>query len=484
MPILVRTAAALVIALGVLVPGATRAASDPVLKCRAAVLRGAAKLAHARAVALRKCEDGRHAGAVGAPVCADDPAVASARTQARAKFATTVDRACGGADKRCGDADDVALAAMRWPSACPELEGSGCGAALASCADVPACVDCVADAAAARGVALVYGSLAFVDRKTEKAIAGCQKAIAAAAAKLADAHLALDAACLAGRLAGKHDGACPLPGDGTAAKKLTAVRAAAEAKVCRACGGADKRCGGGDDLRLDLVGVPAACPGVATCGAPIAGVADLVQCIDCAAGAREHCALAAAAPGVTDYPPNCAVVPPTPTATATPSVTPTPIASPTLSPTPTATPPPVFCAAATNATTTVTITLETGGILLGAASPLLLDYPPHLVRLPAAADDAAVRARVADLTGGALVNKGVPNNQDTDGDREPDRLRFSLVAITGVTGAVLKVTFDHCDGARVTTPGDYRCTVGGVVALDGVTPIAATCTLALTEGTP
>jgi hypothetical protein len=467
---LVSATVAFVMAAVTFAPSAGRAASDPVLKCRETVLRGAAKLAHARAVALRKCEDARHAGKLAVAVCGDDPGVASARAAAFAKLAAAVDRACGGADKRCGGGDDVSLAAMQWPSACPELEGGGCGAPVASCADVPACVDCLADAAASRGIALVYDALAFVDRKTERAIAGCQKAIAAAAAKLADAHLAVDAGCLAGRLAGKHDGACPLPGDGTGAKKLAAVRAAGEAKVCRACGGADKRCGGEADLRLDFVGVPPACPGVGTCGATIRSIADLVACVDCAAGVRDHCALAAAAPGVTEYPPACALVPPTPTATPIPTPTETPTASPTLSVTPTA-------------TTAVTITLASGGTPVGGAS-VVLDYAPHLVRLPAAGGDPAVRARVADLTGGALLDKGTPNNQDGNADREPDRLRLTLVSITGVSGDVLKVTFDHCDGARVTTASDYQCKITGAVGVDAVTPVAATCALGLAEGAP
>jgi len=461
------------------------AASDPALKCRQAVVRGAAKLAHARAVALRKCEDARHAGKSGVVVCAAAADVVQARVQAEARLAAAVDRACGGADKRCGDGDDVTLAAMRWPSTCPALEGSCSGMPLASCADVPACVDCLADAAMSRATALVYAPLAFVDPKTEKTIIGCQKAIASAAAKLGDAHLAVDAACLAGRLAGKVDGACPLPGDGRAAANLAAVRAAAEAKVCRACGGADKRCGGEEDLRLDFVGVPPACPAVGTCAPTIASMADLVDCVDCAAGVRDHCALAAAAPGVADYPPACAIVPPTPTATSTPTPTATPVASPTESATPPATPTPVFCVpeSAGKATTTVTITLSSGETSLGGAE-IVLGYAPHLVRLPGAGDDPAVRARVVDLTAGQILNKGAPNNQDGNGDREPDRVRFTLVSVEGVTGDVLKVTFDRCQAARLTTTDDYTCTVADAVGVDAVTPVATLCTLALAQGAP
>ncbi len=462
------------------------AAADPVVKCRQAVLRGAAKLAHGRLVALRKCEDAKRAGKLPAlVVCRDERRVAGAFAKARTKLASAVDAACGGADKRCGGVDDLTLAAMQWPSACPELEGSGCAAPLASCADVPACVGCLADAAVSRGIDLVYAPFLYVDPdttadpKAAKRIAACQKVLAASAVTLADKRLAVDAACLAGRLAGKHDGACPLPGDGTSAKKLAAARATADAKVCKACGGADKRCGGESDVALALVGVAPACPGVGACAPAITSVADLVACLECTAAARAECALAGAAPGVAEYPPGCAAVPPTPTPTATPVPTETPVASPTITPTPTATPPPIFCAAESSgsATTTLTIGLATGGTPVSAAD-LILEYDPHLIRLPGV-EEAAVLPRVADLTAGKLASKGAPNSEDADGDREPDRMRFTLVSVQGVTGDVLQVTFDRCAGARLSAAADYQCVASGAIGTDAVTKVPTTCTLAI-----
>ena len=51
------------VAVVVLLLGApASAASDPELRCRQAVLRGAAKLTHARLLSLRKCEDAKRAG--------------------------------------------------------------------------------------------------------------------------------------------------------------------------------------------------------------------------------------------------------------------------------------------------------------------------------------------------------------------------------------------------------------------------------------
>lgn len=462
------------------------AASDPAQKCRAAIVAGAGKLARARLAALRKCEDAKRAGklpALGA--CREEPVVAAAFASATSKLAAAVARACGGADRSCGGSDDVGLAAIGWPATCPELEGSGCAAPLASCADVPACVACLADAAVDRGVALAYAPFVAVDAGTAKAIVRCQKALAAAATSLAGARLAADAKCLAARIAGKHAAACPVPGDGKAAAKLAQARAKAVASVCKACGGADGRCGGGDDLARDLVGLASACPGVGACNTTIAGVVDAVECFACTGAARIDCAFAGAAGGVVEYPTGCAAVPPTPTPTITPSPTLTPSASPTLSPTPTPSATPIFCPRDASRGSQVTIGVAAGGAALGGAS-LVLAYDPAQVRLDGVADDAAVRAAVTDLTGGALLNKGAPNNQDSDHDGEPDRLRFTLIAPAGVAGNVLRVAFGLCEGAAAPVASDHVCTVvpGSAVGIDGVTKLPnTTCALTI-ENTP
>jgi hypothetical protein len=460
--------------------GRAEGAADPAVKCRQAILRGAAKLADARLGALRKCEDAKRTGKLSAlPRCPDEPAVAAALAQQTTKLAAAIAKACGGADKTCGGADDVGLAAIAWPSVCPELEGSGCAAPLASCADVPACLACLADAAVARGVDLAYAPLVLADPKTQKAIVKCQKALTAAATGLADARLAANARCLAARLGGKHDQPCPFPGDGKAAPELAKARAKAEKAVCKACGGADKACGGADDLGRDLVGIASACPGVGTCDTHIDGLVDLVDCFECSAAARADCALAAAVPGIVTYPPACAAVPPTPTPTATPTPTLTPSATPTFTPSPTPTATPIFCARDAARTANVTITITTGGGLLGAAN-MTLDYDSERVRLDGASDDPAVRAAVTDLTAGALLGKGQPNNQDTDGDLTPDRVRFGLVAEAGVTGAILRIAFGACVGAPAAVPADFECDLVKPVATDGRTNLPdAVCTIAV-----
>jgi hypothetical protein len=473
------------IALALASASAAPAASDPVLKCRQAVLKGAAKLAHARLGALRKCEDAKRNGklpALGA--CRDEAQVVAALAAARAKLGATVDKACGGADKRCDTGDELGLAAIGWPSTCPDLEGQGCAAPLASCADVATCIACLADAAVTRGVALVYAPLALADPKTQKAIARCQKALATAATALADTRLAIDARCLAGRLAGKHDQPCPVPGDGKAGAALAKARTKAEANVCKTCGGVDKRCGGGDDLAREIVGFAGACPGVGSCDPTIASLGDLVACFDCTAAVRADCALAAAAPAVAAYPPACAVAPPTPTPSRTPTPTLTASASPTFTPSPTPTATPVFCPAAGTGTITtdVTLSLVTGAALVAGAS-VELAYDPARVRLPAIGDAPDVRARVTDLTAGALLGKGAPNNLDGDDDgTEPEHVRFTIVATNGVKDAILRVTFDRCVGAGLTAAGDYACTLDPkVVDPDAKDLQGVTCSVAVTH---
>ncbi len=475
----------IVIALAIVGADRASAAADPALKCRQVVLRGAAKLADARLTALRKCEDAKRAGKLPAlPACREDAGVVAAIARHTAKLAVAVDKACGGADKRCGGADDLALAAIAWPSTCPELEGSGCAAAIASCADVPACVACLADAAVTRGVDLAYGSLAVADPKTQKTIVRCQKAITAAATALADARLTANAKCLAARLAGKHDQPCPFPGDGKAAPAFAKALAKAEKNVCKACGGPDKRCGGGDDLPRDLVGLAPACPGVGACDTGIDGLGDLVACFACSAAARADCALAGAAPGVAAYPPACAVAPPTPTPTTTPTPTLTPSASPTFTPSPTPTATPKLCPRDTARGAEVTVTITTGGALLGGAN-MVLAYDPAQLRMDGAGDDPAVRDAVTDLTAGALLGKGLPNNQDSDGDATPDRLRFGLVASDGVVGSILRIAFGVCAGATAPADGDFICTLTKPVATDGTTNlVGASCTVAVVNHGP
>lgn len=106
---------------------------------------GKAIASHYRGVAalLARCEDAAARGKI-AGTCPD--AKTAARVAAReAKLRTTLCRACGGSDKKCGGAPDVAPAALAITS-CPTRTvpgGSACGAiAITGPSDLVSCVQC------------------------------------------------------------------------------------------------------------------------------------------------------------------------------------------------------------------------------------------------------------------------------------------------------------------------------------------------------
>jgi len=452
-----------VLLLGVAVPAR---AADPIVACERALLAGSQKLAHATLAATASCEARKRSAKLPAATdCSLDPGTVAARDKASADLATALAKRCGGADKQCGTGDDLALATLGWPARCPSFEGASCGAPVGDCAAMATCETCVDGAAADRARALLFDSLLPSDPKLQKALRKCQSTIGKEGAKLLDADWKALARCWDARLAGKHANPCPDPGDGKAAAALAAAGAAAHARICKACGGKDGTCDGVDDLAVGAIGVAPTCPSVGSCGGPITTVADLAGCLACTSAERAGCGAALAAPSVAPYPPGCAA--PQPTSTATPGP------APTATPSPAATPVTIGCPVGSpgSVETSVTIDLDSPSAV-GAAS-LLLDYPPDRVRLPSIGGGSDVRARVTDLTGGSLFDKGEPNNQDSNADDEADRLRLTLIATSGVSGAVLRVAFDRCDGAAATAAGDYTCTVeaGTAVAPDGVTKI-------------
>lgn len=446
-------------------------AADPILACQRALLAGSQKLAHATLAATAGCEARKRSGKL--PVdtdCANEAATVAARTKAGADLAKALAKRCGGADHACGTGDDLAVATLGWPGTCPGFEGAACAAAVGDCAAMATCESCVDGAATDRTRTLLFDSLLPSDPKLQKALRKCQSTIGKEGAKLLDADWKALAKCWDTRLAGKHANPCPDPGDGKAAKALADAAAAAQTKICKACGGKDGTCDGVDDIAVAAIGVAPTCPNVGACGGPIATAGDLAACLACTSAERAGCAAALAAPSVAAYPPGCAV--PQPTSTATPGP------APTATPSPASTPLTVGCPVGSpgSAETSVTISLDSASVV-GAAS-LLLDYPPDRVRLPSIGGGTDVRARVTDLTSGNLFDKGEPNNQDSNSDHEADRLRLTLIATSGVSGTILRVDFDRCDGASPTAAADYSCTVepGSAVAPDGVTPIpAAAC---------
>jgi hypothetical protein len=121
----------------------------PVLsRCTAKLPRTVAKLAVTASKALAACWAARAAGAH-ANACPDpgDGKAATAIATATARAATTLCKACGGADHACGGGDDADPAALAFPASCPAVVvpgGAACGGPVTTLADAIACLGCVA----------------------------------------------------------------------------------------------------------------------------------------------------------------------------------------------------------------------------------------------------------------------------------------------------------------------------------------------------
>src|SRR4029077_209074 len=93
--------------------------------------------------------------------CATDPATNGRVQTARNKLLTNVAKACGGADKTCGTADDDSLASIGWGAitTCPNFQNGACTNAINHCGDVATCLACFDDAVVAQANTLSYAAL-------------------------------------------------------------------------------------------------------------------------------------------------------------------------------------------------------------------------------------------------------------------------------------------------------------------------------------
>lgn len=361
------------------------------LKCRRAVAKASSVFAQGKLKAAQRCEDSILRGAFAGP-CPDQKSAAKL-TKLRSKLAAVIGNACGGRDKTCGlGNDDEFLTAIGWTmGTCPDIAASGCTNAISNCGDASTCLRCIDEQATDATLALAYA--AFLLDTTNPVARKCQRAIGKESTQFVAAQLRALQQCEDRILRGKSAGPCP---DAAAAANLARSQLKMQQKICRACGGPGRACGGGDDLTPGQIGFTDTCPSVtipggAACGGPISDLSSLVTCLDCVGRHRAICMDRAAAPGISTYPPECnddGVSPtstPTPTPTPTPTVTATADAGPTAtgtpggggaSATPTATstpevPTPTPTATATQVT--VRIDLSTG--LIATLVGLNVTYP-------------------------------------------------------------------------------------------------------------
>src|SRR5262249_26279052 len=116
--------------------------------------------------------------------------------------------------------------------------------------------------------------------------------------------------CWAARARGVHANDCPVPGDGRAGPAITHAEQTMTRAICRACGGGDGDCGGGDDLSPATIGFLDTCPPVTppggTSGAARVGtLADLAACAACLTRFAGECADRLPLPDLTTYPAEC-----------------------------------------------------------------------------------------------------------------------------------------------------------------------------------
>jgi hypothetical protein len=268
------------------------------LDCRDAIVGAAARYEQSTFKAVAACERR------GEPDCRADVRTVSKIARAAARLDAVVAERCCGLDRACGTGDDESLAAVGWDAGyCPNLDRGDCNDLVADPGDVATCLACIGRSAAAE-------LATFTPAPLER----CATAIVKEGARLAVATSKALARCWRARGTGVHANSCPTPGDGLAGPAIAAASTRATTAICKACGGADRLCGGGDDLDPAALGFPPTCPSVsvpggAACGGTIGTIADLADCVVCLAGHDAACADRAAVPAFVPYPPECAEPP-------------------------------------------------------------------------------------------------------------------------------------------------------------------------------
>ncbi len=288
--------------------------------CRAAVLRASGQLGDTRIAAMQRCEERVVRGKLPLGIdCANEPRTRNAIAHATTRLEKIIARACGGKNHVCnatdtGSAHDDALDTIGWDLGhCPDLEASGCKGALTDCGDVSECLRCTSEAPLDGAIALTYGTLTLPTATTDTPLNLCQRALGRQMARLFIASSQTLRQCWSAvnRAKAGYTAPCPL-GDPTGRTFARLKRAELRAllKVCAACGGVDKTCGGVGDFDAATIGFPATCPAVtvpggASCGGTVSSLADLIECATCVTQYKVDCLTDVAVPWGVDYPAEC-----------------------------------------------------------------------------------------------------------------------------------------------------------------------------------
>jgi hypothetical protein len=163
---------------------------------------------------------------------------------------------------------------------------------------------------------LTYDAINQTDPSAQAELNKCQQAIGKETQAFVAAKSKALAKCWDGRLKGKHGGTCPdgAAAAGTPSRKAADAIAKAEskrqAKICKACGGADGLCDGANDQTPAAIGFAGSCPNVTipgggSCAATNSTLQDIVDCVGCVAEFREDCVDAIGVPSLVAYPAEC-----------------------------------------------------------------------------------------------------------------------------------------------------------------------------------
>jgi len=287
------------------------------VKCQRVITKEAVKFAKTRSKSLVRCERRKIKGQLSSGVdCDVDPITAQKVQKAGDKMASKIAKACGGSDDVCnGDVSESTPVVLGWGVACPNLVGGSCSDALSDCGDIVDCIQCIHTAATSQANDLYYENM-FIP-PLDVSLRKCQEAIGREGQKFQEKKAKLIQKCWDSRLKEKHADTCPdatAPAGSQAKKAADAIakaQAKAEQKMCRACGGGDKLCGGGDDFDpATEIGFQATCdtvtiPGGASCAGSVTTLQDLVDCALCVTEFEVDCMDRTTVQGFETYPAEC-----------------------------------------------------------------------------------------------------------------------------------------------------------------------------------
>jgi hypothetical protein len=397
-----------------LMASATAARAD--VKCRQAVAKASALATQGIAKTMQKCEqlvlDGKLTGS-----CPDSKA-ADAIAKSKSKLTAAITKVC------TTSTGEFAL------GRCPNETGltGSCGNILIKTKDDEgACLGCLAEHNAKELFhAVIYGQAVHAANTT---IAKCQKGTGKAVLGFYNAKSKVLQKCHDSVLKGKLP-SCP---DQKTTDAITKAESKKVASITKACCGADKVCGGTDDVSpLNDFKLPSPCPGITSGASPIVVLDDtgttMLTCLDTQADQRTDCQDAIGAPFAFGgaLPSSCT--------TSTPECT------------------------SSGSTKTVTIAVTSATSLGGVT--VSVGYQNAMI--PGTGDIGS--------RGGTLDGSGIIAASDND-----DTVLASVVDPGGLPdGDLITIQFDTCSGGPLPTVADFGCVVrsasdtSGVDLIDGV----------------